>query len=189
MPLLWSLVRLRGGMTRGWDDPAGRWRRAVRPWAATAAAVGAATLVLGPGDFSGADHPLTDDIAAGADVRRDPHSPGHPRALRVSLEYPTSPSEPRGPYDLFPHEPAPFRLGDRTRGVQLERENGLRADFEGHVSYANPSEVVRQGGTRVALDLSLWYALLPAAVWSGVVLWRSRRLRPGRTRASGLGAG
>ena len=180
VPLLWSLIRLRHGVRNGWDAPAGRWRRAARPWGLTGAVIGAAALALGPGDSSGSGHEIFDGVDAMATVRRDPFSPGHPRFLRLALDLPTPPSPKRGEYDLVPDRPPPIDWGDRTRGVQCQRHNGLRTDFQGHVSYVNPFDVPRQGGTKLALDVSLWYALLPAALWSGVVLWRSRagRMRP-----------
>ena len=111
VPLLWSLVRLRHGVRNGWDAPAGRWRRAARPWGLTGAVIGAAALALGPGDSSGSGHEIFDGVDAMATVRRDPFSPGHPRFLRLALDLPTPPVTETGRIRPVPEPPAADRLG------------------------------------------------------------------------------
>ena len=158
-PLLVSLVRLWRGVRSGWGDPrpAGRWRRAVGPFATTAALFAAAAAAA---DSEGPDRTwwALPGAGAGCSVRSDPFSAWHPRFVRVTFDRPADRSPGRS-------------VGSRRWGFQFSRTRGpgvihdLRDDDP---DFAPP------GTARTAADLSLWYLFLPAALWGGVGLWRTR---------------
>ena len=181
-PLLWSLARLFAGVTRGWGDPraAGAWRRAVRPAAWTCGAIGAGLIAFGGGRFDSG--PRFGEVSVSAAARRDPFNPGHARFLRVAVERPLAAVPERWDSRAFPEPHPPWSLGHRRFGLHADRRLGTR--YFAHRLGGDPDDPDHE--ERTALDLSLWYALLPAAGWSAVSLWRSRGrgspASPGRMR-------
>ena len=164
VPLLWWLARLLAAARAGWGDPIepGRGRRAMRPWAWTFGLIGAATA-FSAGDFLRGTRP--DEVRVGFAPLRSPFSAIHPRSLRLTvLIPPPTVSDPTGPVDLSPENVNSFVF--RRGGVRASRERLSRVRLRGRT--------VREGYDLSRIDLSLWYALLPAAGWSAVSLWRSR---------------
>ncbi|NNJ25196.1 hypothetical protein [Alienimonas chondri] len=176
-PLLWTLVRIGQAWRHGWPlpKPFGRWRRAVRPWAVTFGLLGAGLLWLGGTKNAGQSFGET---RLSMDLRRDAYSPSHPRFVRLSVAHPLPPAVVPAGLEYPREGPVGWYWGDRQRGLLLERRNasqGVLARFPTRAD--NP----RRGESLTSLDLSLWYVLLPAALWSGVVLWRTR---PERMRSA-----
>ena len=167
LPLLISVARLGRGVRSGWGDPrpAGRWRRAVRPFAATAAAIAAVAVAAGWGgpDRTAWVFPPT---GSGCSVRSDPFAAWHPRFVRGTIDE-------RG--DAAPA----WSVGDRCWGFQASRTRNS-AEIAWPDRRTDDPDFAPPGTARTAVDLSLWYAFLPAALWSGTVLWRTRggRMRP-----------
>ena len=180
-PLLWSLGRLLAGVTRGWGEPRpyGAWRRAIRPFAWTCGAVGIALIAFGGGEFH--HGPMFGEITVSAAARRDPFNPGCFRFLRIAVDRPLA--EVPDDWDLRTDpEPRPeWSFGHRGIGLHADRRLGTR--FFGYRLGGDPDQPDYE--ERTALDLSLWYALLPAALWSGASLWRSAR-RAARQRAASV---
>ena len=170
VPLLVSLARAVAAARGGWGDPvpAGRWRRAARPWAATFAAIGTAAVL-----FAG---PRPVPTGGGTHVEfaplRDPYVDPHPRGLRLVVVRAPPPGPPALGLLLMDAGTTDRTLGGRRLGVRVE---SVRSD-------PAVRGVPVPTWSRTAVDLSLWYALLPAAAWSGLTLWRTRA--GGRSRTS-----
>ncbi|QDT16303.1 hypothetical protein [Alienimonas californiensis] len=172
-PLVWSLVRS-VSFLRSARPPAepSRWRLAARPWVGTFAAIGGGMLLLnGTWDTSGREHgPTIRDTRVTLVARRDRFSAIHPLFLRLTLDL------PREARQTGVDVPS-WVVGSRRWGFQADRRDSGRT-LPGYAVFDHDDP--RGGRPRVAFNLSLWYVLLPAALWSGVSLWRTRagRMRP-----------
>ena len=179
LPLALSLWRAGRGASvgRGEPRPPGRWDRliaALRPAAWTAAAFAVGCVILGSGWRT------EGGTAIHWGARRDPLHAPHPRFLRLDVSRPATDDD------------ASWALGRRAWGLQISRLRHVPAEpFTPESAAAQLNRAWRGGNdadpdfpdagrVRFAVDLSLWYALLPAALWSGGVLWRARagRMRP-----------
>ena len=176
-PLLWSLWRFVAGVRGGWGDPrpAPAWRRATFPFAATFAAIAVASIVLAD---PGVARPTGGAGVFGFAPLRDPFADAHPWALRLVLTDRPPPAPP-WVYLEEVHRPAdgdPGTFGNRRWGLRVTNRRGARVRVPGAGAFLTEPDVF-------AVHLSLWYALLPTALWSGTVLWRTRRRdRAGRMR-------
>ncbi len=124
LPLLWSLVRLWIGVRGGWGDPqpAGRWRRVSRPWAATLVSLAAAAVWAGGGLGERETGPTVAEVKVTVAARRSPFTPLHPRFLRVVVDRP----------DAAPPDDAAAGRG-RFRLSPLGRANGTPGAGAGSV--------------------------------------------------------
>ena len=170
-PLAWSLLRLADGVRHGWDRPPPRpWRRAARPWVGTFAALAAALLAFGGATPEWRPRgPTLFDRTVTVTARRDYHARFHPRFVRLTLDG-------ERPADPVPGRPA-WGYGDRRCGLRADRWDAPRP-LPGYAVFdPDSASTFEPRSSRVAVDVSLWYLLLPAAAWSAVGLWRTRRRR------------
>ena len=179
-PLAWTAARVGSAWRDGWGDPrpAGLARRLARPWAWTAAGLGAGLAVLGGGDFERG--PELGAATATLAVRRDPFTPLHPRFLRLWVDAPQPPPAADGTRPEWTR-------GGRAWGIRLAREQGFPT--QSHYAPTGDADAPRQQRELYALDLSLWYVLLLPAAWSAFVPWSARRRRDGNRRRPAVEAG
>ncbi|NNJ25435.1 hypothetical protein [Alienimonas chondri] len=177
--LWWGWAASTGRFARSLDDRSlndgsldhggqrtGRWtalRRAARPWLAGFALVGGLCL-LAPYGSGWEDHSLK------AEVRRDPHTPLHPRVLWVAWERDNPSAPPQGTPLFWAHGSAP------AEPLWFAREWGLRVE---KARIAPPMgcsdrDASRGGRPRIAAAISLWWLAAPLALWSAGSLWNSR---------------